>query len=681
MPTVTPILPMSWSNSSTTVSTEPLTASSSILTSPPTITEIHSTVLVSISLPGTGSSIGTTFNATETTSINSTAVVTPSRTRTRTRTRTWSKTRTRTRSRTWTGAWNGTRTRTRTGLPGTRYEEPTSTETDEDDGMGGWMTIGAVHGEQTASILDLPTGWWDEEDGDDEEDGGGWWMTIAQAHSESEETIIDLPTPKPGFDPDRDCPWCVEHAEVSETLTGAPTATDIKPDILRTDTDLIQSHSTSIRMNNIPQSQIDPSRNSPTRIFTRPSVPLVNRPSARPLTRPTQPLTGGGRPVITVGSSTIPIRTVDVPRVESGATVTSRAFIIGSSTVSAGQTITINNTPVAVNVRPEATQIAVGGMTLPFFSPPRNGVSNVNNAGENAGENSVDNSGQNAGQNDDEDSGENDSEDASGNSGENANAHQSFHPITVSGQVLAETDSGGILIQGQTLTPGSVIAIDNNGAPLIISLDMSPDGVRELVFGGTSTITLPPTQTIPPNPLLSINGEIIAPNSQGRYIVDNQTLTPGGPPITVSGSVISLAPSATFVVVDGTTSKMILPTAAFVEAGEYVFTTTMPALLTMGDEVYTANSQGNFIIEGQTLRPGEVVTVDGTRVSLDSEATEVVVGTKAEELGVITTVVTVRGPRETGTKTKTGAAGKRYSVGWIRIWLGVVGASAILGLW
>jgi hypothetical protein len=62
---------------------------------------------------------------------------------------------------------------------------------------------------------------------------------------------------------------------------------------------------------------------------------------------------------------------------------------------------------------------------------------------------------------------------------------------------------------------------------------------------------------------LTINGQTIAPNSQGDFVIGTQTLTPGGPAITVSGTPISLAPSATAIVVGGSTTALgsvIIPT-------------------------------------------------------------------------------------------------------------------------
>jgi hypothetical protein len=49
----------------------------------------------------------------------------------------------------------------------------------------------------------------------------------------------------------------------------------------------------------------------------------------------------------------------------------------------------------------------------------------------------------------------------------------------------------------------------------------------------------------------------VTPNAQTEYIVgDGQTLVPGGPGITVSGTPVSLAPGATRVVVGGSTAGL-----------------------------------------------------------------------------------------------------------------------------
>lgn len=127
------------------------------------------------------------------------------------------------------------------------------------------------------------------------------------------------------------------------------------------------------------------------------------------------------------------------------------------------------------------------------------------------------------------------------------------HPIIIGGQPLTyQSDRSGYIINGQTLQPGSQ-AVTIAGTPVILAPSLSV-----LIVGGSSTIPL-----ITALPTLTIAGKTIVPNSASEYIIDGQTLKPGSPAITVSGTVISLAPSASALVVGGTkTIPLLTPGAA-----------------------------------------------------------------------------------------------------------------------
>lgn len=263
---------------------------------------------------------------------------------------------------------------------------------------------------------------------------------------------------------------------------------------------------------------------------------------------------------------------------------------------------------------------------------------------------------------------------------------------------------------GQTLTPGGTAVVDNTR----VSLDalagfvvvgsstqsLSPSGQSnkarpQLIFGG-STFTALPTR---------VQSEQFNENGPGNnggprpqrlqdearpgptFVISGQTLVPGGAPITVSGSTLSLAPSGAYMVVDGTTTDLASPAAAHVTApplsiGNGVFrplpgtgttyqigtalltpggsivvtgttislaigatalvvdgvTSTLaiqaapvitnPPLLAVGDETFAAEPGTGtaFVIGGQTLTPGGTITVYGTTIILSPLATELVYG-------------------------------------------------------
>lgn len=66
----------------------------------------------------------------------------------------------------------------------------------------------------------------------------------------------------------------------------------------------------------------------------------------------------------------------------------------------------------------------------------------------------------------------------------------------------------------------------------------------------------PPGQN-PPAPILTLLNRPITPNSNSVYLIASQTLRAGGPAITVAGTPISLAPSATALYIAGTASPIM----------------------------------------------------------------------------------------------------------------------------
>jgi len=113
--------------------------------------------------------------------------------------------------------------------------------------------------------------------------------------------------------------------------------------------------------------------------------------------------------------------------------------------------------------------------------------------------------------------------------------------------------------------------------------------------------------TIGPNLVLSPD-----PTAPGEYVVGAQTLIPGAPAVTVDGTVISLDPAGTAVVVDR---------ASTINVGSFG-NNGYPTVITLGSHRITANQSGRFIIDSQTLIPGgPAATVDGTVYTLPMSGT------------------------------------------------------------
>ena len=185
-------------------------------------------------------------------------------------------------------------------------------------------------------------------------------------------------------------------------------------------------------------------------------------------------------------------------------------------------------------------------------------------------------------------------------------------PIAVGSQQVSQNAASQYVVAGQTLTPGAP-PINVQGT----EVSLAPSA-RAIVIAG-STIGLSATNA----PEFTVGAEIVSANSASQYVAGGQTLTPGGPAVTISGTRISLAPSATQVVV-GSSTIGLAPT----------FIAPLPPPLTLGSQTYTANSNSEYSIAGQTLAPGgPAVTVSGTRLSLARSATQVIVGSSTIRLG------------------------------------------------
>lgn len=177
--------------------------------------------------------------------------------------------------------------------------------------------------------------------------------------------------------------------------------------------------------------------------------------------------------------------------------------------------------------------------------------------------------------------------------------------------------SSVIVVGSQTLQPGGP-AITIGGQP--VSLVSSATAI---VVGG-KTSNLPqvntPSGQVRPPPVLTIGSTTLTGNAATQFfIAPGQTLTAGGT-ATVDGTIVSLAPSASFIVIGGSTQ--VFPTAA-------VAITARPEIV-IGGSTFTANPENpasapTFVIFGQTLAPNQVITIDGTTISLAPSASFVVI--------------------------------------------------------
>jgi hypothetical protein len=349
---------------------------------------------------------------------------------------------------------------------------------------------------------------------------------------------------------------------------------------------------------------------------------------------------GGVTPVSLVPSATAIVlggsTTLQLPRV-SGNTAPPPVLTIGSSTltpnaatqflVAPGQTLTPGGTAIMdgtlISLAPSASFVVVGGSTqiLPTAapgsgsaptSPPQIVIGGTTIAAQPA-------------------------QDSPSNKNPN-NVQNNAAPGPT------------FVVGGQTLAPGGQ-AITVSGT----ILSLVPGGSSVVVNGVTSAVADPPARLAQPS--ITVGNAVLTPASGSgtTYIVAGQTLAPGGHAITVSGTVLSLAPSAAFVVVNGVSSSLAIPAAAQI--------TTAP-VLTIGNDVFrpVSGTGTSYLVGSSTLTPGGIITVSGTTISLAPGATAIVINGQTSSLTPSSSPITNAPLLTIGSNTFTATSGTAYII-------------------
>ena len=170
---------------------------------------------------------------------------------------------------------------------------------------------------------------------------------------------------------------------------------------------------------------------------------------------------------------------------------------------------------------------------------------------------------------------------------------------TVAGHIVAAAPSGGYEVGGSKVIPGAS-AITISGTPVHIENPTPPPFI------------LPAQQ---PSPVTTVAGNTILANPSG-YQVGSTPLTPGGAPVVVDGTSISLNPSNNIVI---NSQTYTLPTF-----------TPKPATTIANHPIAILPS--GISIDGTTLTPNApAITISNTPISLGPSA--LVIGTSTVPLG------------------------------------------------
>ncbi|KAL8774851.1 MAG: hypothetical protein Q9209_000790 [Squamulea sp. 1 TL-2023] len=160
-------------------------------------------------------------------------------------------------------------------------------------------------------------------------------------------------------------------------------------------------------------------------------------------------------------------------------------------------------------------------------------------------------------------------------------------------------------VGGEKITLGG-LAVTVKGVE--ISLDASATG---LLSGSENIFVDSPTKTIPS---LTIDHQTISANSASMYIISEQTLSPNGPAITLSGTTYSLAVSATALLVGSSTISLGAPQSA-------------PPTLHISGTTYTADTQPRLRFQAtEVIAGGPSVTISNVPYALDASATMFYIG-------------------------------------------------------
>lgn len=212
--------------------------------------------------------------------------------------------------------------------------------------------------------------------------------------------------------------------------------------------------------------------------------------------------------------------------------------------------------------------------------------------------------------------------------------------VTVGSKTFTANPSGVYVIAGQILRPGSAITV--SGTPI----SLGTQATNIVIGSSTQAVSIPYQITGSSGPgIITVDSSTYTANAQGAYIIAGQTLRPGYP-VTVSGTPLYLGPQATSVVVGMSTEAVLFPESSRV--------------ITIGTSTYTVTS-GKYVIDGQTLRPGSVITVAGTPISFPANPTAIVVGTSTESVGLGGAIMSGFGAMTTGVLPFAGG-GARLSV-------------------
>lgn len=253
---------------------------------------------------------------------------------------------------------------------------------------------------------------------------------------------------------------------------------------------------------------------------------------------------------VAIGSTSLGLQPTQLATTISGVSTIVPAVIVGSQTIAVGASNSVGSIPVAVVTAGSQTAVVIDGSSTNFM-PQVTAIQEV----------------------------------------------ASQPPIVIGSSSITANSNSQYIVAGQTLAPGSTITV--GGTPIALQTD-GPAGSVLMVGSSTSILLNLPTISALPPPIV-IGSSTIAANVESQYVVAGQTLKPGSA-ITVGNTPIALqtdGPSGIVLVV-GTSSSILQSLPKPTEG---------PAPIVLGGSTISANSASEYVVAGQTLKPGSSITV------------------------------------------------------------------------
>ncbi|MDI1491832.1 MAG: hypothetical protein OHK93_003043 [Ramalina farinacea] len=202
-------------------------------------------------------------------------------------------------------------------------------------------------------------------------------------------------------------------------------------------------------------------------------------------------------------------------------------------------------------------------------------------------------------------------------------------PITpLAASPIPGSSPEALTLDGQKLVPGSVITIDNTlvslpsaGSALVINGKTIPtDSTAAGITIGSQVFPITPAPPLP----TALN---LTPHA---LTLDGQTLEPGSA-ITIDNTLVSLPPTGSLLIVNGKTVP-IGSTPTGITIGSQIVSVTPDALGT---------GPTGLVLDGQTLKPGSVITIDNTPISLPPTGSNLIITGKTVPIGSAPTGITI----------------------------------------